>query len=62
MLYYLELFEYLTYIFIGNNIMIIRSLLKKMLVSKELESQLNQNQKPVGVYGYDPWGIIPTRL
>lgn len=36
--------------------MILRSLLKKMLVSKELESQLNEIKKPVGVYGYDPWG------
>ena len=40
--------------------MIIRSLLKKMLVSKGLESRLNEITKPVGVYGYDPWGIIPT--
>lgn len=34
----------------------IRSMLKKMLVSNELEAQVNEMKKPVGVYGYDPWG------
>jgi len=36
--------------------MILRSFLKKLAVSPELESKLNQINKPVGVYGYDPWG------
>ena len=34
----------------------IRSILKKMLVSPELEKQVDKISKPVGVYGYDPWG------
>ncbi len=34
----------------------IRSILKKLLVSPELEEQVNNIRKPVGVYGYDPWG------
>lgn len=34
----------------------VRSILKKLLVSPELEKQVNDIKKPVGVYGYDPWG------
>jgi 1-acyl-sn-glycerol-3-phosphate acyltransferase len=34
----------------------IRSFLKNALVSKELDSQLNKINKPVGSLGYDPWG------
>ena len=34
----------------------IRSILKKLMVSPELEEQVNEIKKPVGVYGYDPWG------
>ncbi|NOY68837.1 MAG: acyltransferase family protein [Deltaproteobacteria bacterium] len=34
----------------------VRSILKKMLVSPELEKQVANIKKPVGVYGYDPWG------
>lgn len=36
--------------------MSIRSVLKKLLVSEELENQVKDIKKPVGVYGYDPWG------
>src|SRR5690606_40151726 len=35
----------------------IRTMLKKWLVSEELDKQLDKIQKPVGTLGYDPWGF-----
>ncbi len=35
----------------------IRTMLKKWLVSEELDQQLDKIQKPVGTLGYDPWGF-----
>jgi 1-acyl-sn-glycerol-3-phosphate acyltransferase len=35
----------------------IKSLLKKYLVSPDLDRQLDQMVKPVGSLGYDPWGF-----
>lgn len=34
----------------------VRSILKKLLVSPKLEQQVANIVKPVGEYGYDPWG------
>lgn len=36
--------------------MALRDLLKKMLVSKETDAIVNRIPKPVGSFGYDPWG------
>ncbi|OZG73402.1 glycerol acyltransferase [Hahella sp. CCB-MM4] len=35
----------------------VRSLLKRTLVPKALDEQLNAIEKPVGTLGYDPWGF-----
>lgn len=35
----------------------VRTLLKKWLVSEELNQQMDKIQKPVGSLGYDPWGF-----
>ena len=35
----------------------LKSYLKKKLVSKELDEQLDRIEKPVGSLGYDPWGF-----
>ncbi len=35
----------------------LKSYLKEKLVSKELDTQLNKIEKPVGTLGYDPWGF-----
>ncbi len=36
--------------------MSLKTILKKTFVSSELENQLEKMQKPVGSFGYDPWG------
>lgn len=37
--------------------MSLKSYLKEKLVSKELDTQLDKIEKPVGTLGYDPWGF-----